>query len=407
MRSLRFCLVTTFYPPYHFGGDAVFVYRLAQALAERGHTVDVVHSIDAYRLREKSEPAVAFVHHTNVKTFALKSALPVVSTLATYELGHPAAYAAQLDTHFASHDYDVIHYHNVSLMGAPAVLRLGNAVKLYTAHEYWLVCPTHVLFKFDSEPCTHKECLQCTLRSGRPPQGWRYTDLLQRYLTELDMLFVPSNFSLQRHRDDGIDVAMSVLPHAVPVPAQLPEFPTRSARPYFLFAGRLERLKGVHDIIPAFASFADADLKIVGTGSAQPELMAQARGLAHVQFLGPLHPDSLQRLYQGATAVIVPSLCYETFALTAAESMAVGTPVIGRAIGAVRELVEASGGGITFSSLQQLREALSTMMNDTVRDEFGARGRAYALAQWTQDVHLARYFAVIEEKLTMRGSGAT
>ena len=34
-RPLRFCLVTTFYPPFHFGGDGVFVYRLAQALAER------------------------------------------------------------------------------------------------------------------------------------------------------------------------------------------------------------------------------------------------------------------------------------------------------------------------------------------------------------------------------------
>ena len=37
-RRLRFCMVTTFYPPYHFGGDAVFVHRLAQALAEEGHT---------------------------------------------------------------------------------------------------------------------------------------------------------------------------------------------------------------------------------------------------------------------------------------------------------------------------------------------------------------------------------
>ena len=25
-----FCMVTTFYPPYHFGGDAMYVYRLAQ-----------------------------------------------------------------------------------------------------------------------------------------------------------------------------------------------------------------------------------------------------------------------------------------------------------------------------------------------------------------------------------------
>ena len=44
---LSFCLVTTFYPPYHFGGDGICVYRLAQALARRGHRVDVLHSRDS------------------------------------------------------------------------------------------------------------------------------------------------------------------------------------------------------------------------------------------------------------------------------------------------------------------------------------------------------------------------
>ncbi len=59
-KPLRFCMVTTFYPPYHFGGDGVFVYRLTQALAERGHSVDVIHSVDAYRLQHPAEPEVAF-----------------------------------------------------------------------------------------------------------------------------------------------------------------------------------------------------------------------------------------------------------------------------------------------------------------------------------------------------------
>ena len=39
---LSFCLVTTFYPPYHFGGEAMYLHRLSNALAERGHRVTVV-----------------------------------------------------------------------------------------------------------------------------------------------------------------------------------------------------------------------------------------------------------------------------------------------------------------------------------------------------------------------------
>ena len=43
-------MVTTFYPPYHFGGDAVFIRRLSHALARRGHDVHVIHDVDAFRL---------------------------------------------------------------------------------------------------------------------------------------------------------------------------------------------------------------------------------------------------------------------------------------------------------------------------------------------------------------------
>ena len=39
-RPLRFCLATTFYPPYSFGGDAVAVQRLAEALERHGRRLE-------------------------------------------------------------------------------------------------------------------------------------------------------------------------------------------------------------------------------------------------------------------------------------------------------------------------------------------------------------------------------
>jgi SAM-dependent methyltransferase len=36
---MKFCMVTTFYPPYHFGGEAMYLYRLSNELAARGHRV--------------------------------------------------------------------------------------------------------------------------------------------------------------------------------------------------------------------------------------------------------------------------------------------------------------------------------------------------------------------------------
>ena len=92
-KPLRFCMVTTFYPPYHFGGDAVFVYRLTEALAARGHQVDVIHSADAYHLRHPAEPGIPFAHHPNVTVHPLRSRNPALASLSAHQLGRPAAYA--------------------------------------------------------------------------------------------------------------------------------------------------------------------------------------------------------------------------------------------------------------------------------------------------------------------------
>ena len=54
---MRFCMVTTFYPPYHFGGDALFVQALGRALVARGHHVEVVHCEDAFRLQGREQSA--------------------------------------------------------------------------------------------------------------------------------------------------------------------------------------------------------------------------------------------------------------------------------------------------------------------------------------------------------------
>src|SRR6185295_16838678 len=131
------------------------------------------------RIQHPADPEVAFAHHDNVTCHPLETRRPTLSALAAHQLGRPAFYASQLRRILEPGGYDVIHFHNVSLMGAPGVLELGRAVKLYTANEYWLLCPTHVLFAFDREACTVRSCLACTLHSRRPPQLWRYTGALR------------------------------------------------------------------------------------------------------------------------------------------------------------------------------------------------------------------------------------
>jgi glycosyltransferase involved in cell wall biosynthesis len=220
----------------------------------------------------------------------------------------------------------------------------------------------------------------------------------------VDCLLVPSKFAMERHRKAGIDRPMVHLPHFVPeVKEEGGEVSEEG--PYFLYVGRLEKLKGVHDLIRLFAGYRAARLLIVGEGTYGDELRQQAKDLSHVKFLGKIHPSKLAGLYRGAVAVLVPSLCYETFGLTAAEALMHGTPAIVRRIGALTEIVEQTGGGFAFGTLDECREAMERLRTDgELRREVGARGREAAAGLWSPASHLQQYLGIVERFSTKQSA---
>jgi glycosyltransferase involved in cell wall biosynthesis len=417
--KLRICMFATFYPPYHFGGDGVYVYRLAGALARQGHEVDVVHSRDAHSIGASSLPMPKLAEQPGVRRIELKSKVPMLAALAAHQRGAPAFYEKQLREVVDSGNYDVFHYHNVSLLGAPELLKMGRGVKLFTPHEYWLICPTHVLFRYDKEACEAATCLSCTLSQRRPPQLWRQGTRLADAMSHVDLMLPPSRFALERHRAAGFDVAMSVLSPLVPfVERASAPVVDSGARPYFLYAGRLEKLKGVQDLIEVFGRNDRADLCIVGCGTYEAALRKKAEGLSNVRFLGARHPDDLGELYRGAVALMAPSLCYETFGLTVAEASMQGTPSIVRRHGALAELTEdlrvstVDGADLElgpaaagFSSLSECSDVMNDLLDDTeARQGLANSARARAEALWSEDVHLQSYLSAIEQLLSRRGA---
>jgi glycosyltransferase involved in cell wall biosynthesis len=401
-------MVTTFYPPHHFGGDAMHAYRLTNALARRGHSVTVVHSEDAYRALGGRERDDLFPHEAGVTLRPLRTAFPVAAATATYVSGGPAFYGAQLADAFRGEVFDVVHFHNVSLAGGPGVLAHGDGVKLYTTSEHWLVCPMHVLFRYGREPCTEPHCLRCTLAYRRPPQLWRYTGLLERSAAHVDLFLAPSRFTLEAHRSRGFSWPMRVLPHFlaeddVTIPATPGSDPGQAGvrpreRPFVLFVGRLERLKGVHVLVEAFRDYRELDLLVAGGGEERDALERAAAGLDHVRFLGHLPQGELDALYRDATALVVPSVGYEVFGLVILEAFARRTPVIVHDLGALPELVAESGGGLVYRTPAELVEAIDRLRTDRpLRDDLGARGHDAWQRLWSEERHLAAYFDAIEE----------
>ncbi len=393
---MKLCMVTTFYPPYHFGGDATYVRRLAVELGRRGHQVDVVHDLDAYYLLHRAEPALHYPDAPNVTVHRLKSAVGFLSPLATHQSGRPL-FKPQLRRLLESNAHDVIHFHNASLIG-PGAFGYGRAVKLYTTHEQWLVCPMHLLWKFGRRLCDRRHCVWCSLHGRRPPQLWRATGLLRRELGAIDRVLAPSRFVRDLHRERGLDLPTTVLPHFLPDgPPPPSNDPSPHGRPYFLFVGRLVTIKGLQTALAPFRRLPGVDLLVAGDGDQSTALRAAAAGMPNVVFLGAQPYERLRPLYRHALALVVPSICYEVFPMVMLEAFAEATPVIARDLAGMAELVRDANGGLLFRDAGELAAALDRMRADPgLRARLGENGRRMLRDEWSADQHLHRYFDVIE-----------
>lgn len=407
--SLRFCMLTTFYPPYSFGGDAIGIQRLSRGLVRHGHEVTVVHDVDAFTaLHRGATPEPGSDDDHGVRVVRLRSGMGMVSPLLTQQLGRPVLNASRLQRLLAPGNFDVVNFHNVSLLGGPGLFRYGSdAVRLYMAHEHWLVCPTHVLWRHRRERCTGRECFRCVLHYRRPPQLWRYTGLLEREIEQVDAVIAMSEFSRAKHREFGFAREMDVLPYFLPDPDSPvrpePHGASPRPRPYFFFAGRLERIKGLDDVIPSFGGVPEADLVIAGDGDHAQHLRALAAGLPNVHFLGRLAPEDLSRYYRHAVATLVPSVCFETFGIVVIESFRAGSPVIARRVGPLPELVTASGGGELFETPDELVAAMRKLLREPRHRALLAEGgyRAY-VARWSESAVIPRYLDIVRRAAERR-----
>jgi glycosyltransferase involved in cell wall biosynthesis len=365
LRRLRFCLLATFYPPWSFGGDGIHVQRLADALAARGHRVTVICSPAAHRILSGSRVA-AEGEPPGVEVAPIEDGL--LSLTGEYLMGRPLRARRQLES-VLERGFDVVH----------------------------------------GRVCESPPCWSCEISHLRPPQLWRRTSLLERSLAHLDALIAPSRTSAGLHRRLAPPVRLEVINHFAPEPRDLDAVAATTAperrRPYFLYAGRLEPIKDVGSLIDVFRRRGSEDLVVAGGGALERRLHRAARGLPQVRFTGWLPEAQLDKLYRNALAVLIPTAGHEAFPLVAVEAMAQGTPVIAHRFGALEEIVEDTGAGITYGSPEELGEALERISSDRVlRQELGRRGLEACSTRYSVDAHLRRYLSLISILARERGN---
>lgn len=142
--------------------------------------------------------------------------------------------------------------------------------------------------------------------------------------------------------------------------------------PSIVFIGRLVQEKGVHLLLSAatevLREFPNATFSIVGSGSYQSTLMAQADQLGisnHVHFAGFVTDDVRNRTLSGADVAVFPSL-YEPFGIVALEAMATGTPVIVADVGGLSDIVQHAHNGLKMyaNDIASLAEQIKVLLRD-------------------------------------------
>lgn len=404
MESLRFLMVSTHYPPAHLGGDARFVEYLSNELVRAGHEVHVLHSPSAFILQRGFLPDLDKVTragvHRNIYQSAVGRADPVLSLMFGQSLGA----VDRLRGIFRELKPDVIHWHNTKgFIGRPVAM--PNALSLYTAHDYYAVCPKASLLRPGQKLCQDPFlCQLCLLRWGRPPQPWR---ALRRRVMRLNGRFTvisPSRFLAERLSKDGIAVDY-VLRNFAPDRGLIS---SRSSANRIVYIGALERYKGLVTLFKAFARCKDSqgfDLSVFGEGSLRSELERRRTSLGierRVQIHGFVPLDEAGETLREAAAIVVPSESYENAPLIVLEAMSMGIPVIGSRIGGLPEILGPESGSTLVPSGNSVRlgEEIVSLWNQRMNlSERSAKARAAYELLYSPEVHLKEYTRILRERI--------
>lgn len=140
-----------------------------------------------------------------------------------------------------------------------------------------------------------------------------------------------------------------------------------------LFVGRLAHQKNVPLLLHGLRKAIDQDnrinyqLRIVGEGELRSELetLTTKLGLeSHVQFVGALRGQDLERAYEGADVFVLTS-SHESFGTVLIEAMAKGLPVIATRIDAVKNTIVDKKNGLL---IQQTPDALASALLHITHD---------------------------------------
>lgn len=278
---------------------------------------------------------------------------------------------------------------------------------IQTIHEYKVVCPTYQLSSNGTvcEKCANfrfynvlkHRCNKGSVSRSAASMVESYVSYIFGSIEKIDRFIAVSDFQRNKVISMGVPAnKISTIHNFVDIGEIVPEY---AVGRYFIYFGRVEREKGIWVLLEAFRKIKNISLLIVGEGSASEGAKEYCRrnAMSNVTFFGFATRDQLGDLIRGATASIVPSVWYETFGLSAAESLAYGKPVIAADIGGLPEVLSVGDDStlIEAGNVDELVAAVEEMAYGKLDlEKMGRAGRENVERKFSRASHYEKLSAL-------------
>lgn len=275
----------------------------------------------------------------------------------------------------------VVHLNNFNFQLTPSIIyeirkyerqRRQKVQIVYTAHDYQLVCPNHMMhiprISENCEKCIHGDFVNCmkekcihgsTLKSFMGMmEGYLYK-ILGTY-KYIDTIICPSRFLETRINVNPLFKNKTVILHNF---VEEVSYKDVEKDDYILYFGRFSSEKGIKTLIKVCKALPEIPFLFAGAGPLEEEL----NEVGNIKNVGFQTGENLENLIRKAKFSIYPSEWYENCPFSVMESQLYSTPVLGADIGGIPELIEVGITGELFKSgdFNNLKMKIEFLWNNT------------------------------------------
>lgn len=345
------------------GGEDIVVANEKKMLEERGHKV-----VTYFRNNDdvKDSNAIRKVGLAFTAVFSIKTYIEICRIIEKEKI-------------------DVIHVHNTVALISPSVyiagINMGVPV-VQTVHNFRLVCPNGVCYIRDHvcERCLEhglKASLLYNCYRGSKMQTFvcafsiKFQRMLQTYKAINYICLTEFNKSKLMSVKQIKDKNIYIKPNFTKLETEVVDYDKR--KPQIVYAGRLEKIKGLDILLQAWMKLGEKAPKLVICGSGELDDWCREyisnNELCNVELMGQIENSEAKKLIGESLAMIYPTQWYEGFPMAVAEAYTMGTPIIASEIGNVGSLVEEGITGIKFknNSVVSLAKAVEKFMEKPIK----------------------------------------